>query len=83
MSATNKISKELLNVLTFIKDSVKSDLTNSALKAEVALDQEKLLKLHSIVESSFERSTQKALVNFERNSKNIIAEATDLLVKRK
>jgi len=72
MSAINKLSKEVFNIATFSKDVLKTNITNSALKGELTLNQEQLKQLLLLVESSVDQATQKGLVLFEKNAKIVL-----------
>lgn len=72
MSAINKLSKEVLNISLFSKDTVKNNVTNSALKGELSLNQDQLKHLLSLIENSIDQATQKGLAVFEKNLKNTL-----------
>jgi len=71
MSVINKLSKEVFNIATYTKDVLRANITNSALKGDIALNQEQLNQLFKIVENSVDQATQRGLVLFEKNAKTV------------
>lgn len=67
MNLVDKISKDLLALNAFIKDSVKVVLIESAQKGQITVNEEGLKNLLFLVESSIDNSVQKALSNFQRS----------------
>jgi len=67
MNTVDKISKDLLSLNSFVKDSVKTSVVESAQKGQLNLSEDVLKNLLFLVEASIDNSVQKALTSFQRN----------------
>ena len=67
MNTVDKISKDLLSINSFVKDSVKTSVVESIQKGQLKLTEDVLKNLLFLVEASIDDSVQKALTNFQRN----------------
>jgi hypothetical protein len=72
MSVINKLSKEVFNIATYTKDVLKTNVTNSALKGELTLNQEQLNHFLRLIENSVDQATQRGLVLFEKNARTVL-----------
>jgi hypothetical protein len=66
MSVVNKLSKEVLNLFNFTKDSAKQAITEFAFKEKIAISPAQLNQLLLVVESSIDQSYQKSLGSFQK-----------------
>lgn len=69
MSNTNKLSKEVLNLSQFLKDTVRQNVTNHFLEGKLQLNENQLRSLLELLDSSIDSGTQKGLPNFQRTAK--------------
>jgi hypothetical protein len=69
MSNTNKLSKEVLNLSQFLKDTVRQNVTNSFLEGKLQLNELQLKSLLSLIDGSIDQGTQKGLPSFQRTVK--------------
>jgi len=69
MSNTNKLSKEVLNLSQFIKDTVRQNVTTSVLEGKLQLNELQLKSLLTLIDGSIDHGTQKGLPSFQRTAK--------------
>lgn len=76
MNQVDKISKEVLNLLSYSKDVVASNLTafNKEGKLTPQLNEVQLKTIVSILESSVSQGFQKGLPTFQKSVNNVLEE---------
>lgn len=77
MNSTNKISKEVLNILDYSKEVVKSNLAQANnSNAFESLNEEQLKKVIDVVEISLSQGFQKAMPAFQKSVDVIVNNLT-------
>ena len=67
MNTTDKISKELLSLTSFIRDNTKKNIVETFQKGQLTSKEDELKNLLFLVDSTIENSFQKALNNFQKS----------------
>ncbi len=67
MNLVDKISKDLLSLNSFVKDTVKKNIVDHVQRGQISLRDDELKNLLFLVESSIDNSVQKAMTNFQRS----------------